>query len=117
MAYLDALNLPMSFPHRVPDVDNVLPVTACIVLHPGRRLGAVRHTGVTTADPSPRENQISGGEMAGNCRSVVYLNKQTPGYTEDISECPAYTCGSMREDIELERWLPGGRWEREWLRN
>ena len=27
------------------------------------------------------------GEMPGNCRSVVYLNKQTPGYTEDISEC------------------------------
>ena len=31
---------------------------------------AVRYNGVTTADTSPQGNQISGGEMVGNYRSV-----------------------------------------------
>ena len=51
----------------------------------------VRYNGVTTADTSPQGNQISGGEMVGNYRSVV-----TP------IDCPSQKCqakGKFRHHI------------------
>ena len=52
---------------------------------------AVRYNGVTTADTSPQGNQISGGEIVGNYRSVV-----TP------IDCPSQKCqakGKFRHHI------------------
>ena len=52
---------------------------------------------------------------------VVHLVRDPRGMANSASPtraaaAAAYQCSFMREDMELENWLPADRWTREWWR-